>query len=219
MDVNDITSLYEKIPKDWIEYFDKKDIDNVENFLKDEIEEKTIYPKDIFKFLKYFKPSDTKVIIVGQDPYHNGSALGYSFGVEKSNINVSLKNIFTEIESCFNIEKRDYTLKKWLRQNVLLLNKSLTVEKSVPNSHKETWRSITRKFVERLSRMKNLIFMLWGNNARELSLYIHSGNFIFESSHPSFFSANRGKNSFLGCNHFKLCNEKLKEIDKEEINW
>lgn len=222
MNKEDVINLYEtKVPDSWKEYFDKSDIDVVENnLIKDLDKGKILYPKNIFRFLEYFRPHETKVIISGQDPYHDGSALGYSFGIKDTkNINVSLRNIFSELESSYDIIDKDYSLEKWAKQGILLLNKSLTVEKSKPNSHKYLWLSVTRKFIERLSKKKNIIFMLWGNDAKELSLYIHDGNYILESSHPSFFSANKGKNSFIGCNHFKICNRILAKNSIKEISW
>lgn len=222
MNLDDCKDLYEKIPKKWKKYFDKDEIDKAENKIKDDLNRlKTVYPKNPFKFLEYFDPKDTKVVIVGQDPYHDGNALGYSFGVRKDkNINPSLRNIFTEVESCYYEKgERDYTLESWIKQGVLMLNKSLTVEKSVPNSHKYIWISVTRKLIERLSRRSNIVFMLWGNDARELTLYIRDGNYILESSHPSSFSANRGAMSFIGCKHFKICNDILKDINRAEITW
>lgn len=217
-------NLYNKIPNDWKDYYDKEDIDKVEKYISEK-NDLVIYPdiKNIFNFIKHFKPEDTKVVIIGQDPYHDGNALGYAFGIPKDSkkVNISLKNIFTELENNYKNTQNDYSLSSWIQQGVLLLNKSLTVEKGNPNSHRLIWRIITRKFIKRLSEnYNNIVFMLWGNDARELTLYIVDNDHkILESTHPSGFSANKGNMSFIGSNHFKLCNEFLKDHGKKEIIW
>lgn len=204
--------------------FDKDYYLKLRSFLKQEYTTKTIYPSmyDIFNALKYTDYNDTKVVILGQDPYHGeGEAHGLAFSVKEDiPIPPSLKNIYKELNTslgCY-IPNNGY-LKKWADQGVLLLNAALTVQKDMANSHRgKGWEIFTTEVIKKLSqREKPVIFMLWGNNAKEKRQYIDTQkHHILMSVHPSPLSASRG---FFGCNHFKKANEILESMGEKPIDW
>ncbi len=184
----------------------------------------TIFPaKDkIFKAFELSNFADTKVIILGQDPYHNeGQAHGLSFSVPDGvKIPPSLANIYKELELDLNIKPNtNGNLKRWAEQGVLLLNSTLTVEKNSPGSHAKTpWIDFTDLVIEQLSNNKqNLVFLLWGINAQQKAKLIDTNkHLILATSHPSPFSAYKG---FFGCKHFSKTNEYLKKHKLQQINW
>lgn len=192
--------------------------------LKEElISGKTIYPpkKEIFKAFELTAPENTKVIILGQDPYHNfNQANGLCFSVnEKQLLPPSLKNIFKELEDDLGIKNYEHgDLSSWAKQGVLLMNTSLTVEKGKPGSHlKFGWEQLTDQVIRSFNKKKKIVFMLWGKSAaKKKKLIDEDKHFILEASHPSPFSCHKG---FFGCNHFSRCNNFLKTSGKEEINW
>ncbi|MEB3429498.1 uracil-DNA glycosylase [Citroniella saccharovorans] len=184
----------------------------------------TIYPSmyDIFNALKKTSFNDTKVVILGQDPYHGkGQAHGFSFSVKLGvPTPPSLQNIFKELNSELNLYiPNNGNLEKWADEGVLLLNNVLTVREREPNSHFNLgWQFLTLKIIRLLSEKDApVVFMLWGNNAKEKKSIIDKRkNLILEAAHPSPFSAYRG---FFGCNHFRLCNEYLRDNGLKEIDW
>lgn len=183
-----------------------------------------VYPdmNYIFEALKLVPFEDCKVVILGQDPYHNpNQAHGLSFSV-KPNVKTppSLINIYKELHNEFGypIPNNGY-LMKWAKQGVLLLNTSLTVIENKPNSHSKIgWQILTDKIIELLGNSNRpIVFILWGNNARMKKDLIKSKNaLILESPHPSPFSVNRG---FFGCNHFIKTNDYLTDNGLEPIDW
>ncbi|RVD92722.1 uracil-DNA glycosylase [Tubulinosema ratisbonensis] len=179
-------------------------------------------PNSIFYFTYHFDLPQTKVVILGQDPYHNeNQATGLAFSVPKNIlIPPSLKNIFKEINLSTKLPiPQSGDLTKWSEQRVLLLNTSLTVKPNTPNSHhKLGWYTFTDKILELINeKCKNVVFMLWGNHAISKKRLINSNNhLILFTTHPSPFSANKG---FLGCNHFNLANEYLIKNNIEPIDW
>ena len=185
-------------------------------------------PKDYwFKALEYSSFEKTKVVILGQDPYHGeGQAEGLSFSVPKGiPIPPSLSNIYEELETDdveFNKPSHG-NLISWAKQGVLLLNSVLTVEKNTPTSHSNIgWETFTDQIIMTLSKNKNnLVFILWGTYANTKSSLIDSDkHLLLESFHPSPFSATKkGKKRFFGCKHFSKTNNYLKENDIETINW
>ncbi|MDD6484560.1 MAG: uracil-DNA glycosylase [Clostridiales bacterium] len=194
------------------------------DFLKYEYATHKIHPDmyDIFNALKWTSYKDTKVLIMGQDPYHEeGQAHGLAFSV---NIGVkippSLINIYKELRSelgCY-IPNNGY-LEKWARQGVMLLNSSLTVRDGASNSHRNRgWEIFTNRVIELLNeRQDPVIFLLWGNNAGEKAALITNPiHRILTAAHPSPLSASRG---FFGCGHFKKTNELLEVMGKEPIDW
>ena len=178
-------------------------------------------PKLTFNAFNLTPLKDLKVIIIGQDPYHQPfQAMGLSFSVPIGiKIPPSLQNIFKELKSDLNIPPcQNGDLSKWARQGVLLLNSILSVEASKPASHFYFgWQEFTNNVIKRLSDdKKGLIFLLWGNFARSKKYLINtSKHFILEAPHPSPLA----RNSFLGCRHFSKTNKILLSIGKDIIDW
>lgn len=190
---------------------------------KELISGKKIYPpeKEIFKAFELTAPENTKVVILGQDPYHNfNQANGLCFSVnKKQSLPPSLKNIFKELEDDLGIKNYEHgDLSSWAKQGVLLMNTSLTVEKGKPGSHlKFGWEQLTDQVIRSFNKKKKIVFMLWGKSAaKKKKLIDKDKHLILEASHPSPFSCHKG---FFGCNHFSRCNNFLKTSGKEEINW
>ena len=182
-------------------------------------------PKElIFSAFEQFDFQDTKVVIIGQDPYHGtGEANGLCFSVNDGvAIPPSLKNIFTEINSEYDriLFPTSGNLECWAKQGVLLLNAGLTVRKDEANSHKHLkWNVFTDAVIDLINqKSENVVFLLWGSFAQKKGKLIdRNKHLVLESGHPSPLSANRGM--WFGNNHFKLTNEYLREKGKEEIEW
>ena len=186
---------------------------------------KVIFPlkENIFNAFKYTELDNLRIVILGQDPYHNyNQAHGLAFSVQNGvDVPQSLRNMYKELtNSVKGFEAPDHgCLTKWAEQGVFLLNTTLTVEAHKANSHKDIgWQIFTNTVIEKISRHKeHVVFMLWGSNARKKKNLIDiSKHLILESTHPSPLSAHRG---FLGCNHFKMANEYLNSIGKPMIDW
>ena len=192
--------------------------------IENEYKTKTIFPpKDyIFNALKLTPYSNTKVVIVGQDPYHGeGEAHGLSFSVQEGiKIPPSLQNIYKELKDDLGIpiaSKGDLT--KWGREGVLMLNAVLTVEKDKPASHRNLgWELLTDYIIKILNQKEEpVVFILWGNFAKEKAKYITNPNhLIITSPHPSPFSA---RNGFFGSRPFSKTNNYLKSKNIKEIDW
>ncbi len=186
-------------------------------------EDKTILPlsEDIFKAYKLSSFKDTKVVILGQDPYHRpGQATGLAFGVgDQVTIPPSLRNIYKELESDLGIEPpAQGQLERWAEQGVLLLNTSLTVESGQPLSHKKWgWENFTDATISILSSQKqHIVYMLWGRHAQSKRGLIDSTqNLILEAAHPSPLA----RNKYSGSAHFSQCNTYLKQTGSEPIRW
>lgn len=220
-----------KINEEWKKelkpYFSSKNWSILESFIRNEYSnnDKKVFPdkKDIFKAFNLTPFSKVKVVILGQDPYHNdGQAEGLSFSVPYGVIlPPSLKNIYKEIESDLAV-KKDFTvgnLDNWAEQGVFLLNSILTVVAHTPASHKDKgWEDFTDYIIKKLSDDKdNLVFILWGNYAKSKKILINNKkHLILESVHPSPFSA---RNGFFGSKPFSKSNEYLKKHKKGIINW
>jgi len=215
-------------PEAWLEPLGKgfcKDfLDDIESkFLKLKAENMTIFPPTsmIFRALELVDFYEAKVLILGQDPYHDlGQANGLSFSVNKEiMIPPSLRNIFLELKDDLNIpipQHGDLTF--WAQQKILLLNSVLTVEHGKPNSHKELgWDKLTDQIISQLSKRGNMIFVLWGKIAQsKLQLINKKTNKVLSAPHPSPLSAYRG---FFGCRHFSKINKTLIESGSSKINW
>lgn len=197
---------------------------NLRAFLKSEYSTKTVYPNmnNIFNALKMCSFEDTKVVIIGQDPYHGpGQAHGLCFSVmDGVTPPPSLKNIFKELNSDIGRPiDNNGNLEKWAKQGVLLLNAVLTVRESEPTSHKNMgWEIFTDRVIEELNRKQTpVVFLLWGAYAQKKAEIIN--NPIHKklcSVHPSPLSASRG---FLGCKHFSKTNEILANNGIDIIEW
>ena len=199
-------------------------VKNLELFLEKEYQSKTIFPdkQNIFSALNYTPFSETKVVILGQDPYHgDNQAHGLSFSVlPGTKIPPSLVNIFKELaDDCkINTPSSGY-LVPWAKQGVLLLNTVLTVEKGKAHSHKNKgWENFTNCIIKSLNKKENpIIFVLWGKPAQQKKQLIdHTKHIIIEAPHPSPLSAYRG---FFGSKPFSKINNSLKETNEPQINW
>lgn len=204
--------------------FKKNYIKDLKIFLTKETYKKTIYPRGdkIFQCFNNTPYHKVKIVIIGQDPYHQpNQANGLCFSVKKGlPIPPSLKNIFQELRNDLNIPiPKHGDLTSWSKQGILLLNSVLTVEKNRPNSHKNKgWEKFTSYVIKTLDKKeKPVVFMLWGKYAqRKMELINNKKHFILKSCHPSPFSAHRG---FLGCKHFSKANIFLRKSGVEEIDW
>ncbi|MBO5907094.1 MAG: uracil-DNA glycosylase [Clostridia bacterium] len=193
-------------------------------FLKSEYSTRRIYPKmeDIYNALRYTSYAGTRVVILGQDPYHGeGQAHGLCFSVKEGvKFPPSLKNIFKELNSELGIaEPKSGELVGWAKQGVLLLNTTLTVREGAPQSHKgRGWEELTDKIISLLNeKRESVVFMLWGGNARaKSSLITNKHHLVLECAHPSPLSAYAG---FFGCGHFTLANEFLLSQGLGAIEW
>ena len=187
--------------------FNKDYYQKLRSFLDEEYKNYTIYPpaKDIYNALRYTSYSDTRVLILGQDPYHDvGQAHGLSFSVNKNiQIPPSLLNIYKELNDDLNcyIPNNGYLLPR-AKQGVLLLNAVLTVRAHQANSHKDKgWEELTDAIIRKLNeKQEPIVFILWGRNARnKKSLITNNKHLILESAHPSPLSAYNG---FFGSKPF-----------------
>jgi len=187
-----------------------------------------VYPptEDMFKAFKLCPWEDTRVVIIGQDPYHTpGYANGLAFSSGEANkLPPSLRNILTELENDifdgFNINIYEkYDLTPWAKQGVLLINTALTVEKGKAGSHSDIWPKFTEAVLTALQDKTGVIYVLWGNHAKSYkSLIREEHNYILEAAHPSPFSAHKG---FYGCKHFSKINEIIEAQNGPEfkIDW
>ena len=225
----DLKKEIENIQTDWkhllLSYYnDDNKLKELEE-LKNNNPKKIFYPPInlIFNAFTKFNLNETKVVILGQDPYYNkGQAMGLSFSVP-NNIKTpkSLVNIYKELNSDNNVEftiPKHGDLTQWANQGVLLLNTALTVQCNKPNEHKKYWQNFTNKIIKKISDdLYNVVFILWGNNAKSKIDYIdEKKHLILQSAHPSPLSASRG---FFGCEHFSKTNDYLIKHNKEPINW
>lgn len=193
-------------------------------FLKKEYSTQRIYPDmhDIFNALKYTSFENTKVVIIGQDPYHGyGQAHGLCFSVKKGVVPPpSLKNIFKELNSDVGKEIPSRgELTDWAKQGVLLLNAVLTVREGQPTSHaKMGWETFTDRVISELNKKEApVVFLLWGAYAqRKAEIITNPLHKKLMSVHPSPLSASRG---FFGCKHFSKTNQLLQNAGLEPINW
>ena len=184
---------------------------------------KTIFPPGPLIFNAFNKtPFDAlKVVVLGQDPYHNpGEAMGLSFSVPRGvKTPPSLVNIYKEIKQSLDIQPPNHgDLSAWADQGVLLLNAMLTVEARKPASHQKIgWQTFTDAVIRCISDQKEgVVFLLWGNFARSKKVLIDdTRHFILESAHPSPLAGN----AFQGCGHFVRTNQLLEKQGKSPINW
>lgn len=222
--------LINDLDKSWSDILNRNfapsDIDFVDRIYNDELT--TVYPprEKLFEAFKHFTVSETKVVILGQDPYYSpGLANGLAFSVpDGEKIPASLRNIFVELRheypeliECPQLKCGN--LIRWAKQGVLLLNTALTVEDGKPNIYSKEWRKITDGIIKDISdSVEGCVFLLWGGNAHKKSKLIdNKKHFVFKCSHPSPLAAHRG-NWFYN-SQFMLCNTYLKKKGKKEIEW
>lgn len=204
--------------------FEKEYYGKLLAFLAEEYETHRIYPPqpDVFNALRYSSYANTKVVIFGQDPYHQeGQAHGLCFSVNRGvKIPPSLLNIYKELKEDIGMEIPSHgCLSSWASQGVLLLNTVLTVRDSMPNSHKgRGWETFTDVIIRRLNeREKPIVFILWGANAKtKEKLITAKHHLILTGTHPSPLSAHTG---FFGGAYFSRANRFLELENQEPINW
>ena len=203
--------------------FNKPYFKELANFLHDEYEHKTIYPKKSLVFSAFATDlNEVKVVILGQDPYHTpGAAEGLAFSVPNSQpIPPSLINIYKEIDNDIGHHaNKTGSLRNWQKQGVLLLNTVLTVEAHRAGSHRgKGWEIFTTEVIRYLNAERpHLVFILWGRDARnKKNLIDASKHLILESPHPSPLSAYAG---FFGNHHFSKTNEFLIKNGLDAIEW
>ena len=190
---------------------------------EDTLSGKTVYPPEslIFNAFSTTPFTKVKVVVIGQDPYHNpGQAMGLSFSVPRGiKVPPSLKNVYKEILQDTGCPIPDHgDLSAWADQGVFLLNAMLTVEEKKPGSHKKIgWQKFTDAVISSISAKKEgVIFMLWGRYAQsKKSLIDTEKHHILEAAHPSPLA----RNAFSGCKHFSMCNELLEKQGKSPIDW
>lgn len=196
---------------------------NLKKSLAKEYNGYTIYPEkhNLFNAFRATPFENTKVVILGQDPYHQpGQAHGLAFSVNDGiKFPKSLQNIFKELNEDLQIEiPFSGNLSKWAKQGVLLFNTGLSVRKDQANSHKEIgWQPLTDAIIKLLGqRPEPIVFILWGKHAQEKAKFIDNHHQIIKSAHPSPLSAYRG---FFGSKPFSKANRFLKSFGNSEINW
>jgi len=229
--------VIKRVHPEWLDFFEsnKDELILILNQVNKDIKDgKTIFPlpKDLLRTLYYFGPKDTKLVLLGQDPYINSEicsdkkvpqACGMSFGVPKAHKKIppSLQNIFKEIKNCypdFIIPNHGF-LKRWIKQEkILLLNSALTVIESKSNSHQHLWTNFTDKLIKYISdTSQNNVFLLMGNFAIGKSKLLDTNkDKIFTTVHPSPLSAHNG---FFGCNVFLKINNYLVDKNILPIKW
>lgn len=218
-----------KIDPSWHEVlkdqFEEPYFKELADFVKREYQNEVVYPppKFIFRAFDLCPFEKVKVVILGQDPYHGPrQANGLCFAVDEGvPLPPSLQNIFKEIETEFGtpLVHRSGDLTRWAEQGVLLLNATLTVRGRLAGSHQgHGWERFTDAAVKALSeKREHLVFMLWGNYAKQKGAHIdREKHLVLESAHPSPFSANAG---FFGSGHFKKANTYLAEHNETPIDW
>lgn len=222
--------LKKLIPDTWKPYledeFKKAYFLKLDAFLEREYHYKTIFPaqNNIFNAINSVSPEDVKVVILGQDPYHEpNQAHGLSFSVQDGvALPKSLINIYQELEADLNIAPaKSGNLQHWANQGVLLLNSVLTVENHLANSHKgQGWEIFTAQILKVvLQTSQPKVFILWGKQARDTFYSVYNGEpniEVISSAHPSPLSAYRG---FFGSKPFSRTNQYLSEYHIKEIDW
>lgn len=217
-----------KMNNDWKEFlkdeFEKKYfLDLKKQYINALNQHSIIYPPAnlIFNAFNLCPLEELKIIILGQDPYHQPKqAMGLSFSVPKGiEIPPSLKNIYKELQNNLNIiPSKSGDLSSWAKQGILLLNSILSVEANKAASHSSWgWQEFSDAVISKLSKEKSgLVFMLWGNYAKNKKILIDATkHLILEAAHPSPLA----KSGFLGCKHFSKANEFLKKLGKKPIDW
>ena len=201
--------------------------------LKQEYSSGHVYPPagNVFRAFELTQFHDLRVVILGQDPYHNGIATGLAFATNNGKMSPSLRNIVKELHDSHGKDvgrNFDTSLEHWARQGVLLLNTSLTVREKTPNSHKKIWDGFTLQVIKRIiANHKNVVFVAWGRDAADLmtkayvkheepimSLFpeeCETSHYLLTAPHPAAEAYSGGKAGFFGCNHFVKINEYLDE--------
>lgn len=220
-----ITDLIQKIPNSWKDILEKIPCEDIDHFLNEEAQKYKdlldILPDKelIFKAFEKCNLEDIKVVIIGQDCYPTkGNPMGLCFSVPTGiRCPPSLRNIFKELENEYKIYRYNTDLTDWAEQGVLMLNTALTVRESCAGSHIKIWKNFTETIVKYIAENKeNICWILWGAHAAGYSHYIDkSKNLVLIHSHPSPLS----RQPFVGCDHFKKCNDYLESKNIKTIKW
>ncbi|MGD8201356.1 uracil-DNA glycosylase [Ornithinimicrobium sp. W1679] len=218
-----------QVPGDWSavlgEEFSKADWRELQDYLQKERQDHTVYPPEdqVFKAFRLTAFADTKVVILGQDPYHQaGQAQGLAFSVpEGVRIPPSLRKIHQELCSDLDAERPTHgNLESWARQGVLLLNATLTVRDSDPNQHHgQGWERFTDRVISVVNdKPTPVVFMLWGGSARAKKELIDTGRHcVIEAAHPA--ARANARDPFLGSRPFSRANRFLEDTGQVPINW
>ena len=216
--------------------FDSQKFMALRDALKQEYSSGHVYPSqgNVFRAFELTQFHDLRVVILGQDPYHNGIATGLAFATNNGKMSPSLRNIVKELHDSYYVDVKDdfdTSLEHWARQGVLLINTSLTVRKGQPNSHKKIWDGFTLQVIKRIIANHNkIVFVAWGKDAADLmtkayvkheepimSLFpeeCETSHHLLTAPHPAAEAYSGGKAGFFGCDHFVKINKYLdKPID------
>lgn len=219
--------MIELIPNDWRDALQpelqSESWQNLQTFLHDEYQQQTVFPQkeDLFTALRLTPLANVKVVILGQDPYHDdGQAHGLSFSVRRGiKVPPSLRNIFKELVEDVAAPIPDHgCLEAWAQQGVLLLNTVLSVRAHNANSHrKQGWEQFTDGVIRVVNELPAVVFVLWGNPAQKKAALIdETRHLVLKSAHPSPLSARRG---FIGSRPFSKINDWLQEHGDQPIDW
>lgn len=212
----------------WDTFFDKEQEKSyflqLKSFIMDEYSKKAIFPPIdmIFNAFTLTPLENIKVVIVGQDPYHQPlQAHGLAFSVpEGVRVPPSLRNIFKEIKSDLGHEiPKSGNLISWAKQGVFMINSVLSVEHGKPESHsRKGWETLTNSSISHINQLNQpIVYLLWGKSAKSKEVLVDNPNhLVLQASHPSPLSATRG---FFGCKHFSMVNEFLVQNNTEPIDW
>lgn len=226
--------VFDDIPEEWkgdfAAFFKEPQGRGLLDFLHVRLEAgAVVYPPDPYRVFRLTRPSQVSVVVLGQDPYHGpGQAMGIAFSVPAGlkKLPPSLKNIFKEIDrEGLGAMPADGDLSAWVRQGVLLMNATLTVEDGKPQSHAgQGWENLTDRLIARvLADGHPVVFMLWGAAAQKKKDFIEANAqapvLILTSNHPSPLSALRPPVPFIGCGHFQTANEWLREHGRRPVRW
>lgn len=219
-------SIADSLGEEWARFLPCRDMEYFPELMSKvhkEYEDHVCYPPytQIFRIFHDMKPKDIRVVILGQDPYHNGNANGYAFACANI-ISPSLKNIVEAIRKDVGKDKpsdnSDMSLKYLVDQGVMLLNTSLSVQAGQPNSHKYLgWRYFTGDVIRSLNKLNNIIWLLWGTDAKSLSNNITNSNHtVMIGTHPASAAHNA---TIWSCDHFSKTNKILIDRGQEPIKW
>ncbi len=207
----------------WLDFINQEQQKEYFNKINEVLKNKdTYFPKyeDIYNAFNLTPYDKIKVVLIGQDPYHDDDqAHGLAFSVLNNKPPKSLQNIFKELEADMNIKRTNANLEDWARQGVFLINATLTVEKHKANSHKNIgWNIFTDNVIKEIEKNDNvIIYILLGNFAQsKKNLITNKNHYVIETSHPSFFSCNKG---FFGSKIFSRTNKILESNNMNPIIW
>ena len=228
----DNLSLYDfllegNVPSGWEEFFEKHSefLYNISNELKETTKPYRMYPLIEKVFRAFIQPKKIKVVLLGQDPYYNGNAVGLCFSIPSgARINPSLMNIYKELSNSGYNVKKDGDLSHWKNQGVFMINTALTVEKNCAGEHLGIWYKFIEKVLEYISdNIDNVCWLLMGSKALDMKKHVgNKTHELFITSHPVTYTAYKPLKqypAFIGSNVFKKINTFLKKNGKTKIKW